>query len=538
MNQIYDLTPEDLVIKNFFEDNTLQHRIAQHLEPILFYDDSNQKICDWIIRFHKAYNRYPGAQELVAAVPPCAQRTKLINICNNQIQPMERNFVVDQIEKFFKERKTQAVLTDAAEAIHQRDFSNISDIVKNLQDSINFNLSLDIGLDVVEDVQEALDRLNESMRAIPSGFADIRAYTSNSNGFGGHYRKALSIFLGQPNVGKSIVLCSEAAFAYQKGYNVLYVTLEMAEELIWERIASNITNIPMSDIRVQNEAQMQELLKRVPDDETHSVGKLVVKSMPTTSTVVDIENEIIEIKRTKGFDIDMLVVDYIGIMKPAKRASSMTNHSLYTMGKEIAEQLRDLAKSRIIAVVTASQLNRDGYGNKAASMQNVAGSAGLNDTADFMMSITQDALLKSFGMFQHNIMKNRFGPNEVPTLSKCSYANMRVRSATTQEIQEYSAAQISQDGDADSFTPRSDDLRGSDKAPSKSREEIEAQRKQMEELRENVSNKQSETEVKVEDKVEETVIPVEDVPVENEVIYSPSEETILNSIDDEEPAPF
>lgn len=480
MFKVHDLSQEDLVLRKFFEDSSLQHRIAPHLDEHLFEEEYNSKICEWINRFNKSHNRYPGAQELITALPVCAQRSKLISICNAEIQPMEHTFVLDQIERFFKERKTKKILVDAAEAIHERDFSNIATLIKELQDSVNFNMNLDVGLDVVEDTPEALKRLNESLRAIPSALSDVRAFTSVGEGYGGHYKKALSIFLGQPNVGKSIVLCNEAAFAYQKGYNVLYVTLEMAEELIWERIASNVTNIPMNKVRATSAEDIQRLLQETPDADTYSVGNLVVKSLPTTSTVVDIENEIIEIKRTKGFDIDLLVVDYIGIMKPSKRSNGIANHSLYTMGKEIAEQLRDLAKAREIAVVTASQLNRGGYGNKEASMENTAGSAGLNDTADFMMTIVQDPLMKQFSLYYHNIIKNRFGPNNINAFSKVIYQNMRVFSVGSEDMVDYTQAQISQEGNKEIFNARIND-RGDDKAPSKARVEIEAERKLMEE---------------------------------------------------------
>lgn len=483
MQKVYDITNEDLVIRKFFEDTTLQSRIAPHFSQDVFKNADNKKICEWILRFNKKYNRYPGAQELVTALPDCTQRTKLRNICNRDLQPMDQNYVIDQIETFFQVQQTTNILTNAAESIHERDFSNINSLIKDLQNAVNFSLHTDSALDVVNDIPEALRRLNETMRAIPSALEDLRAFTSNGTGYGGHYRKALTIFLGMPNVGKSIILCNEAAFAFQRGYNVMYITLEMAEEMIWERIASNITDIPMDKIRVSNADDLKHLLTTVPDSDVHSVGNLVVKALPTTATVTEIENEIIEVKRTKGFDIDMLVVDYIGIMKPAKRTNSIGTHTLYTMGKEIAEQLRDMAKAREIAVVTASQLNRDGYGSKEASMENVAGSAGLNDTADLMVTITQDPLLKQYQLFYHMILKNRFGPNMINSMSKCDYSHMRVRSASNNDIKQYSDMQISQDINADSFTSRTSDLRGSIEAPSKSRTEIETQRLQMEVLK-------------------------------------------------------
>jgi replicative DNA helicase len=469
MAKVFDLSREDLVLRKFFDDTALQHKIATHLDPKLFREDGNPKLVELILRFQKKFNRYPSAQEMTTALPQCAEKKKLIGICNADIQAMERSFEVTMLETFFRERKTESILASAAESIFNGDFSNISDLIKDLQNSVNFNLSTDLGINVVDDAEEALRRLNESLRAIPSALRDVRAYTSNGSGYGGHYRKALSIFLGMPNVGKSIVLCNEAAFAYQKGYNVLYVTMEMSEELIWERIATNVTDIDLRDIRSSDVNEIKKLLTKSVDGPEYNPGSLTVKALPTTATVIDIENEIIELKRTKNIDIDLLVVDYIGIMKPSKRANSISQHSLYTMGKEIAEQLRDLAKSRSIAVVTASQMNREGYSSRDASMTNVAGSAGLNDTADFMITITQDEVDRAHGFFYHMILKNRFGPNNIGCMSKCDYMHMRVRSATEEELRMMSELQSNRTTNVPNFSTPANAIKGSGEAPSKSK---------------------------------------------------------------------
>lgn len=462
MSEVQDLSREDLVLRKFFDDSVIQNRISSHLDPDLFDDQDNKRICEFINRFQKKFNKYPSAQELITALPQgTRERTKLIFINNTQIPSLDRDFAIAMIESFFREKQTEKVLTDAAEFIHDGKVDNIADLVKYLHDAVNFTLNLDIGLHLSDDAQEALDRLNVSLRAIPAALELVRQATSPKDGYGGHYRKALSVYYGMPNVGKSILLCNDAAYAYQAGYNVLYVTMEMSEELIWERIASNITDIELGTIRGKTAQEIQELLVENKLEEAETPGHLYVKAMATTATVVDIENEIVEIKRTKGIDIDLLVVDYIGIMKPAKRNGSFKDHTLYTLIKEVAEQLRDLAKSKNIAVVTASQLKRDGYENKEASMKDVAGSVGLNDTADFVITITQDPLLKSCGLFAHMILKNRFGSNSVPGLSRVDYSHMRVRSATPEEINKYTEQQINQTQSIPDFNENTFEVKGS-----------------------------------------------------------------------------
>ena len=450
-NNVQDITREDIVLRRIFDDAIVQSRVVQHLNPDLFDDQVNQSVCNFIKRYFEKYKKFPTAQTLVAALPASQERTKIINLANMPIEEIDRDVAVDLITQFFVEQKTRIHLTEAAESIHNRDFTRISELIEKLQESVNFSLHLDIGLDGVEDVAEALRRLNVSMRAIPSSLSDIRAYTASEVSTGGWYRKALSVFMGMPNVGKSILLSNEAAYAYQEGYNVLYVTLELAEELIWERIAANVTDISMSQMRGSDPDYVQELMRSNKTEQADSCGNIYVKKLPTTTTVVEIDSLIQEIKRTKGVDIDLLVVDYIGIMKPAKRASSFKEQSLYTSGKEVAEQLRDLGALYEMAILTASQFGREGYENNQASMKHTAGSAGLNDTADIMVTINRDPYLKQHKMFLHSILKNRFGPNSVTFISTVNYEHMRVRVADNDQIKEFQDHMVSSEMNLSGF---------------------------------------------------------------------------------------
>jgi len=479
---VNDISREDVVLKRIFEDPVIQNRIISHLSSDLFEDTLNRGVCKIILQYYNKYSKFPNMQELTVSMPHCAERNKIIALGNFKLESIDSDLATDLVEGFFKEAKTKKVLTDAAEAIHERDFTNIAELIKELQESVNFSVNTDVGLDVVDDAEEALRRLNESMKAIPSGIDGVNSFTARLDAdgkpTGGHYRKALSIFLGMPNVGKSIVLCNEAAYAYQRGYNVLYVTLELAEELIWERIASNITDISMQHMRISSAENVKELLIKNKIN-TSACGEIFVKSMPTTTTVVEIENVLQEISRDKGVDIDMLVVDYIGIMKPSKRINSIQNHSLYTMGKEVAEQLRDLAKRYGIAAVTASQLNRDGYDSTDSSMKNTAGSAGLNDTADLMITITQDNDLKQANMFFHMILKNRFGPNSIIFLSNCDYDHMRVRSASNQQVHDYNQRRANVGTEVEGFNDN-DSLDMNESGGAKDPEAIKKQKAQKE----------------------------------------------------------
>lgn len=452
MTKFQNISREELVIRRIYDDAIIQNKVITHLDPELFSDETNKTLCRAMIAGYEKYGRFPQSQETNLALGEnTIEKNKFLKIMNYKVDDLDREMCIDIIETFFKEKKTQTILEEAAEMIGEKDFSNIAPLIKNLQESVNFSLYMDIGLDLKEDADEALRRLNETHKPIPSAITEIRSLTCGDLTTGGWYRSAISVFQGMPNVGKTIFLCNEAAFSYQSGFNTLYVSLELAEELIWERIACNITDIPLYQIRKEAAGDIEALLEKNKEEHATGCGTMVVRQLPSTTNALDIENLINEIKVSKGITIDIVFIDYLGKMKPAKRDTGTRDTSLYTQGKEVTEQLRDLAVKYEIPIVTASQVNRDGYGNTQSDMKNTAGSAGVNDTADLMITITQDPMLKQEHLYLHTIIKNRFGPNTESFITHCDYAHMRVRSANPDQVQTYRDSQMNQDASIPNF---------------------------------------------------------------------------------------
>ena len=440
MSTLIKISREEIILKRLFESPQTQNRVVTHLSADLFSEQSCKDIVTTIIKFYKHYNKFPKLNELMVGLDnserSLATKKRLESISETETQDMTPEFLTDLIERFIKERKTENILAKAAESIYNKDFTNIAQLTDSLKEAINFKLAMNIGLDGVDDVNEAMNRLKVSMVAIPCFSKSLRDLTKNADGYGGYYRKALSVWMGMPNVGKSIVLVNDAAYAYQSGMNVLYITLELSEEMIWQRFACNVTDINYIDVINHEPLYIQKLLKNRKLEGATACGEIQIRQLPASSTTSsDIENLISEIKLTKGYDVDIIFLDYLGIMKPSKSQFSSNNQSLYTSGKEVAEQLRDVARKFEIALVTASQLNREGYDNTQTSMKNTAGSAGINDTADFIVTITQDNDLKARKMYLHTILKNRFGPKDISILSNVDYDHMRVTDATDDDIQ-------------------------------------------------------------------------------------------------------
>jgi replicative DNA helicase len=448
-----NITREELILRRIFDDSVIQNKVLSSLNPELFDDIANQSITKAILIAYKKFGKFPQARDLNVILPDNSlEKNRLLKIINYDVDAIDKEVAVDVVETFFKEKKTEKILIDAAEAINQRNFKNISAMISELEKAVTFSLHLNTGLDLVKDTKEALRRLNETHKPIPSAISDIRAWTSGDSTTGGWYRAALSVFQGMPNVGKTILLCNEAAYAYQCGYNVLYVSLEMAEELIWERLAVNVTDIPIYSIRKESNGDIEKLLKQNKEKHARKCGNIKVRQLPSTTTPLEVENVMNEVKISEGYNIDILFVDYLGEMKPAKRSSTIQASSLYSQGKEVAEQLRDLAVKYEMPVVTASQVNREGYNNILMNMKNTAESAGVNNTADLMITITQDPYLEKYGLFLHTIIKNRFGPKMQAFVSQCDYQHMRVRSATGEQVAQYKESMLNQDVNVTSFT--------------------------------------------------------------------------------------
>lgn len=441
------ITREELVIRRIFDDPTIQSRIVEYLDPDIFTGPF-KNIVRVVKSFYSNYKRFPTPTETVVGFPDNAiEKTTIKRVMGYGIDTISNDLTATVLKNYFRELLTEKIIIKAAVSLKNTEsIGDIMGLVKELEKSINFNLDINVGLSARSDMPEILKRLNVSATAVPSSIYAIREFTSPEDesaikkDCGGWFRKSLSLFLGQPNVGKTIMLCNEAAYAYATGHNVLYVSLEMGEEFIHQRIIANVCDIGLQQVKKQSPEELLRLYESRLEPGITKPGNVIVRRLPTSTTVVNIDNLIQEVQRTHNIKIDILFVDYIGIMKPVKRANTVDNMNMYTMGKEVAEQLRDLADTYQIPVVTASQLTRDGYANLQASIKDTAGSAGINDVADFMVTITQDPLLKAHNMFFHSVLKSRFGGNGQTFVTVVNYNKMRVRSAEQAEFEVYRQA--------------------------------------------------------------------------------------------------
>ena len=447
--QVCALSREDLVIRVFFQDSNVGPKLRDVMRAELFQDQNNRNIVDIIRKYERKHGRIPTAQELITGMGAneyaIQARDKLMFIYNTPVPTMHQDYVVQMVEGYFKERLAEEVLVNAAERIHDKQVDGIKDLIPDLQKAVLFSLHTDLGINMYADADLALAKLREQKQCIPSGINEIRHYTGRPDETGamiggGYYRKTLSLFVGQPNIGKSLILCSEAAHAYKQGFNVLYITLELAEDYVWQRLAANICEVDFYDVMHLTGDEARAKIDRTVEGLRGSgsrPGQLHVRYMKTTTTPVEIEAVIASFEIAHG-KLDLLVVDYIGIMKPAR--GKVTESSMYNDGVMKAEQLRDIAIERNFACVSAVQFNRSGYHNLEAGIESVEGSSGYSETADIMISITANDVLRSMGMFSHYILKSRLGPAMVSFVTRCDFKRMAWLTASKDEVNAYNMA--------------------------------------------------------------------------------------------------
>lgn len=476
---VYDLTREDWVLRTYFTDATISVKMAKLMEIGLYKDETNKTIVRLIRGFVRKYGRQPSGQELLLGVEKHGLgeevRNKILTICNSEIPPVTQSYCVSLIENFYQEASLSMLIREQAIAMNENRLEDVKNIIPMFKERINFSLHMNLGLDLVDDIEEAQRRLRETVNAIPSGVAEVNHYTTPVEGDdskGGYPRQALTLYVGQPNVGKSLILCSEAGHAVRLGYNVLYITLELSEAYVWRRITANVTGVKQGDVCNLTPDECRQMMYDSKNPDAEHFGTLKIKHMRTTTTTNDIEALVDSFTATTGKKIDLLVIDYIGIMKPNK-SGAISEQSQYLDGQAKAEQIRELCIERNIAGLSAIQFNRTGYSNIDAGLESVSGSSAYSETGDLIITITKDPVLASLGMYAHWIKKNRMGPNEIPFKTRCDFSTMRWFTATEDELHAEEAARIEFETVQASISPQP--VNRPNGAPPRRRERIQNQ---------------------------------------------------------------
>lgn len=345
--------------------------------------------------------------------------------------------VQNHIKKSLIANETVSFMDD----IHNDPNINIdehSNVIEKLNDIFAFSFDNEVGLDVFSDdgFESMWEYITNEEECISTGIPYFDFMIK-----GGFHNKTLSLFLAGTNKGKSLIMSSLAAQNVLEGKKVLYITFEMSDMRINERIYANLMNININNLTDYTKDELRNKFNEVKSKCEH---KLILKEYPPRMmNTNNITRLIKELKDKKKFEADIIYVDYMTLMKPntsgGKDASDYTNHKI------VSENLIALAKTYDIPVVSAIQTNRDNSDRAFIGLDGMAESFAIAQSADIVIAITQTAEQKQLGLYTWSVIKNRYGENNVYTSVKVNYNNMRIESDPD--------ANVMRMGDIDSIDP-------------------------------------------------------------------------------------
>ncbi len=311
-------------------------------------------------------------------------------------------WLLDTTEKWCKERAIYLALMESVKIADGQDKTRTKDAIPHIMsEALGVCFDDHVGHDYLKDSSERYDFYHRKEEKVPFDIEFLNKITK-----GGLPNKTLNIALAGTGVGKSLFMCHVASSVLLQGRNVLYITMEMAEEKIAERIDANLLDIPIQQLsdplltKEKYQAKIDTLRKKTQ-------GKLVIKEYPTASAHVGHFKALLnELSLKKGFSPDIIFVDYLNICASSRYKGNIVNS--YTYVKSIAEELRGMAGEYCVPVVSATQTTRSGYGNSDVELTDTSESFGLPATADLMLALISTEEMEQLGQIMVKQLKNRY----------------------------------------------------------------------------------------------------------------------------------
>ena len=315
-------------------------------------------------------------------------------------------WLVTETENFCKEKALYNGIMESIQIMDGKSKDKIRTAIPSiLSDALAVSFDTNIGHDYLEDSEARYEFYHKTEKRIPF---DLEFFNTITNG--GTPTKTLNIVMAGTGVGKSLFLCHHAANCLNQGMNVLYITCEMAEERIAERIDANLLDITLDSLR---ELPKEAYDKKIANLKQNAKGKLIIKEYPTATANVNHFRVLLdELNLKKKFKPDMIVIDYLNICA-SSRMKPGANVNSYTFIKAIAEELRGLATERGVPIWSATQVNRIGFASTDIGLEDTSESFGLPATADFMFALISTEKLDEMNQIMVKQLKNRYNDTAI-----------------------------------------------------------------------------------------------------------------------------
>lgn len=405
---------EQSILKNLIYNEEYTRKVVPFLQSDYFSDQVEKLVFKEVHDFVNEYKAMPTHEALVINFTEKKNLTEeqvqgaiklLKDLDDKKVEPTQTDWLVEQTEKFCQDKAIYNAIMESVGILDDKSGKRAKgEIPKLLSDALGVSFDQNVGHDYTQDYESRYEFYHRTEKRVKFDLDLFNKITK-----GGLPIKTLNIALAGTGVGKSLFMCHCAASAISQGHNVLYITMEMAEERIAERVDANLLNITMDELHV---IPRDDYARKFSALKTKTHGKLIIKEYPTAAANAGHFRALLnELKIKKNFVPEIIFIDYLNICSSSRMKMGSSVNS-YTYIKSIAEELRGLAVEFSVPIVSATQTTRSGYSNSDVGLEDTSESFGLPATADFMFALISTEELEQLNQIMVKQLKNRYGdPN-------------------------------------------------------------------------------------------------------------------------------
>ena len=406
---------EQTILKNLVQSESFTRKVIPFLKEEYFSESDEKTVFNEVVSYFDKYTKPPTVEALLINLDnntslndgQLSNAKTIVDSISKDSEETPTEWLVEETEKWCQDRAIYIAVMDSIEVIDKKSQRSTGEIPDLLKEALSVSFDTNIGHDFIENSDDRFEFYHTEEEKLPFDLEYFNKVTK-----GGLPNKTLNICLAGTGVGKSLFMCHMASANLMMNKNVLYITLEMSEERIAERIDSNTLNIPMKDLPDLSKTQFDKKIDKIKEK---TKGKLIVKEYPTASAHVGHFRHLLqELNIKKDFKPDMIYIDYLNICSSA-RVKPGSGANSYTLVKSIAEELRGLAVEFDVPIMSATQTTRSGYGSTDVELTDTSESFGLPATADFKFALITSDELEELDQMVVKQLKNRYND---PTVFK------------------------------------------------------------------------------------------------------------------------
>lgn len=398
---------ERVILSNLIHNDDYARKVIPFIKTEYFQDYSERVVFDLVDDYVKKYNSFPTQEALAIDLSnKDGLNDETFKIGKEIITSLDAtdsklDWLLDQTEKWCQDKALYLGIMKSIKIMDEKNGSiSKGSIPQILTDALAVSFDTHIGHDFIDDAESRYEFYHRKEKRVPFDLDYLNVVTN-----GGLPNKTLNIALAGTGVGKSLFMCHCAAANLSRGNNVLYITLEMAEERIAERIDANLLDVAVDELEMLPKQSYDTKIEKLKSKIT---GKLIIKEYPTACAgSANFRHLLNELKIKKNFIPDIIYIDYLNICL-SSRIKHGANVNSYTLVKAIAEELRGLAVEYNVPIVSATQTTRSGYSNSDVGLEDTSESFGLPATADFMFALISSEELESLNQIMVKQLKNRY----------------------------------------------------------------------------------------------------------------------------------